>query len=632
MQKKSAAAPGGKEAAPAVVPPAAPDNLEHAELPRWLEAMRPIQSVTMPTEDEERVESVGPLAGLRGVLSAEPVVAMPRRPGIMAGNIDASPMQLTLTETLRRLLIEPEVRASRKPVRAMLLTPLLRKAMSAVLILAILFPFFGGSLFSNLGYQPEANKKAGLLVGQLPADRPVLVAFEYDASTAPEIETGASALLEHLAQRGISVAFISSQPNGTMLGEGLRMQEEQQGDRMPPIIADFGYIPGGAGGLRRLSDNLRDTVNGSNTDWSQEPLASVHSLSDFSMILVLAASPQSVRDWVEQVHTADPNTPIVAMVSAASDALVFPYTEGSKPAIWGLVAGYAGAQAYRAAFLPSHLARNRTRGHALAGVCRGNARDPDHAAGGSHRFAGARGITQVPEGGRMNQVEVIGGMALGFFFTVAILSYLLLDDNLLFRLGAYTLVGVSAGYLMAVMLSSVMLNQYLIPLLGKPLQNLPILIILLVLGAMLFGRMDPRGSSLALIPMAFLVGVGAAVVVGGSLTGTFLPQAVAAAQPSLLPADAAGNLDLLAMLENWFVLIGTLTTLAYFHFSARPRGGADPVPPAGIAQIAQVGKYFLAVTLGALYAGALLSALAILVERIYFLIQTLILFSSGGMG
>jgi hypothetical protein len=74
------------------------------------------------------------------------------------------------------------------------------------------------------------------------------------------------------------------------------------------------------------------------------------------MILVVAANPQSLRDWVEQVHTAVPNTPIVAVVSAASDALVFPYTEGSKPAIWGLVAGFAGAQAYRAAYLPGTLA------------------------------------------------------------------------------------------------------------------------------------------------------------------------------------------------------------------------------------------------------------------------------------
>jgi len=337
-------------------PGATPDNLEHAELPRWLEAMRPIQSVTMPAEDEERVESVGPLAGLRGVLSAEPVVAIPRRPGIMAGNIDASPAQLTLTETLRRLLIEPEVRASRKPVRAMLLTPLLRKAMSAVLILAIIFPFYGGSLFSSSVYQPKANKNAGEFIGQLPVDRPVLVAFEYDASSAPELETGASVLLEHLGERGVPVAFISSQPNGTMLGEGLQMLSEQQGVKMPTRIADFGYVPGGSGGLRRLGGNFRETVNGANVDWSQPALASIHSLSDFSMILVVAANPQSLRDWVEQVHTAVPNTPIVAVVSAASDALVFPYTEGSKPAIWGLVAGFAGAQAYRAAYLPGTLA------------------------------------------------------------------------------------------------------------------------------------------------------------------------------------------------------------------------------------------------------------------------------------
>jgi len=233
----------------------------------------------------------------------------------------------------------------------------------------------------------------------------------------------------------------------------------------------------------------------------------------------------------------------------------------------------------------------------------------------------------------MSDIELIGGMALGFFFTVAILSYLLLDDNLLFRLGAYCLVGVSAGYLMAVMLSSVLLEQYLNPLiLGFSLEKIPTLLLLLVLGLLLLARMDPRGSSLAFIPMAFLVGVGAAVVVGGSLTGTFIPQAVATAEPSLFPSNSSGGLDPWAMLENWCVLLGTLTTLAYFHFGARPRGGAEPVRPPIIAQIASVGKVFLALTLGALYAGALLSALSILVERIYFLIQTVVIFVIGGSG
>jgi len=350
--KKPAGA--GKGETPGEAPaahPAQPDSLEHAELPRWLEAMRPIQSVAMPTEDEERVESVGPLAGLRGVLSAEPVVAMPRRPGVMAGNIDALPAQMAMTESLRRLLIEPEVRAARRPVRAMLLTPVIRKLMSGVLIISLLFPLIAGSVFSNAVYQPQANIQAGELVEALPAERMVLVAFEYDASSAPEIETGATVILEHLAQRGIKVVFISSQPNGTILGNGLLQLNSQLGSVMPERVADFGYIPGGAGGLRRLSGNLREVIP--NLDWTSGPLAAVQTISDFSMIMIFAASPQSVRNWVEQVHTAAQGTPIVAMVSAASDALVFPYTQGSQPAIRGLVTGYTGAQAYRARFLPT---------------------------------------------------------------------------------------------------------------------------------------------------------------------------------------------------------------------------------------------------------------------------------------
>jgi hypothetical protein len=334
---------------------ALPENLEQAELPRWLEAMRPIQSVAVPTDDEERVESVGPLAGLRGVLSAEPVVAMPRRPGIMAGNIDALPAQMALTDTLRRMLIEPEVRAARKPMRAMLLTPVIRKVMSGVLILAILLPMLTGSLFTNAVYQPQANIQAGELVNALPPERPVLVAFEYDASTAPEIETGATVLLEHLARRGITTVFISSQPNGTMLGDGLRLENEKLGTAMPPLAADLGYVAGGAGGLRRLGGELSSVIQNPGLDWTAAPLSSIHSVSDFSMILLFAASPQSVRDWVEQVHTAAPDTPIVAMISASSDALVFPYTQGSNPAIRGLVTGYAGAQAYRVHFLPDTL-------------------------------------------------------------------------------------------------------------------------------------------------------------------------------------------------------------------------------------------------------------------------------------
>ncbi len=59
------------------------DRLAPATLPSWLEAMRPMETfrpvVEIQPEEEQQVEAAGPLAGLRGVLLAEPVVAMPHQ-------------------------------------------------------------------------------------------------------------------------------------------------------------------------------------------------------------------------------------------------------------------------------------------------------------------------------------------------------------------------------------------------------------------------------------------------------------------------------------------------------------------------------------------------------------------------
>ena len=353
MQRQEGQADSGSAPAPAPGQKApGQENLEQADLPRWLEAMRPIQAAAVSTEDDDRVESVGPLAGLRGVLSAEPVVAMPRRPAILAGNIDATQAQNSAADLLRRLMIEPEVRAARRQARSMAIMPFLRKGVAALLLLAVLLPAFGvGAVFSPPGALPAAGQTAGAVVESLPVDRPVLAAFEYDASSAPELETGATAILGHLAKRGIPVFVISTQPNGATLAEGLLKSSGTTGITMPAVHYNFGYIPGGASGLRGLAANLHGSLGLTETEWNTPPLSGIAGVGDFSMILVIAARPQTVRDWVEQVHTAAPGTPMVAIVSAAADALVYPYTQGSRPSIQGMVAGYAGAQAYGARFL-----------------------------------------------------------------------------------------------------------------------------------------------------------------------------------------------------------------------------------------------------------------------------------------
>jgi hypothetical protein len=68
------------------------------------------------------------------------------------------------------------------------------------------------------------------------------------------------------------------------------------------------------------------------------------------------------------------------------------------------------------------------------------------------------------------------------------------------------------------------------------------------------------------------------------------------------------------------LLIGTISTLVYFRFTARrgPMGEALR-SPLSIA-VSFVGRVFIALTFGVMYAGALAAALAVLSERIAFLL------------
>jgi len=66
------------------------------------------------------------------------------------------------------------------------------------------------------------------------------------------------------------------------------------------------------------------------------------------------------------------------------------------------------------------------------------------------------------------------------------------------------------------------------------------------------------------------------------------------------------------------ILIGTITSLAYFHFGVRSRGDQTAQRPLWIEILSQIGQVFIAVAFGTLFAGAYAAALAALVERISF--------------
>jgi hypothetical protein len=208
----------------------------------------------------------------------------------------------------------------------------------------------------------------------------------------------------------------------------------------------------------------------------------------------------------------------------------------------------------------------------------------------------------------------------GFILTLLVFSYLF-GDNPLFRLVTYLFVGVSAGFGAVMVIYHVIMPRLLFPFLEGPfgLQT-SLVIVPLILSILLLMKLFPRLASAGEVPMAYLVGVGAAVIIGGAVLGTILTQGVAIVNLFDFELGAQlGQNQLMRMLEGGILLVGTIGTLIYFQFSARSRGDQPPQRSRIVEILSSVGQVFIAITLGALFAGVFATALTALVDRVGFL-------------
>ncbi len=212
--------------------------------------------------------------------------------------------------------------------------------------------------------------------------------------------------------------------------------------------------------------------------------------------------------------------------------------------------------------------------------------------------------------------DLIAGFV-AFLLTLFIFSYLI-GDNPLFRIAVYIFVGVSAGYVASVVWRQVIWPDLFIPLITGTITQKPLLFIPLILSALLLTRVSPRLTQLGMPTMALLVGVSAAVAVGGAVTGTLFPQ-IGATINMFDTHSATSAAQLAEMLINGvWILAGVTTTLVYFHFGARTTSDGSVRRFALIELIAFVGSIFLAITLGVLFAGVYSAALTALIDRFYF--------------
>ncbi|PWB69710.1 hypothetical protein C3F09_10105 [candidate division GN15 bacterium] len=193
------------------------------------------------------------------------------------------------------------------------------------------------------------------------------------------------------------------------------------------------------------------------------------------------------------------------------------------------------------------------------------------------------------------------GTIIAGLLTLAILTFLY-RDNPIYKLAEYLLVGVAVGYALVIAWKSAMVDLLFTPLFGQGDWSL---LLPLILGLMMFGRFHARTSFISRVPLAVLIGSGAGAAVPAMLGPRILTQVSGSVTP-LVGTDG---------LPNWsglIVIVGVLSTLAYFFFSREHRGSL------GVAS--KVGTWFLMIFFGTTFGYTVMSRMSTFIGRAEFLL------------
>ncbi len=215
----------------------------------------------------------------------------------------------------------------------------------------------------------------------------------------------------------------------------------------------------------------------------------------------------------------------------------------------------------------------------------------------------------------MTPADWIGAL-LGLCLTLGVFSYLM-GDNRIFRLVIHVFIGVSTAFVIAASWYSILWPHLIQPLIaGENFWN-PLILGGVIMGVLLFSKVSSHTSWLGIPVMGLLVGVGAATAVGGAVIGTVFSQVAASIRLfDFLQMRTWNAQAWVAFADACLILVGTLGTLLYFQFFIRRQPGSQDGESGWRKLISLVGQGFIAITLGAIFAGVYSAAIAALVGRL----------------
>jgi hypothetical protein len=325
------------------------EALSPADLPSWVQAMRPVEAViaeATPGLGDQPVERVGPLAGLKGAIPLAAIGSL-RRPQPIPLTLQASTEQQTSAGLLEQILIAETTPRPVASAPVMASQRNLRWIISGLLLFVLMAVIFSGTQIMPISpVLPAAASNITNVVLSVAENAPVLVIMDYQPSLAGEMEAVSGPVLDQLTQlRHPYLSFVSTTPSGNALVERLLAntgvtQQGGTGYVAGQNYTNLGYLPGGESGVLAFLQAPQSTI----------PASPVLNSSEYAAVLLLTDHAESARVWVEQIYSMkqlDPtlaNQPLLAISSAQAGPILAPYVSSEQ--INGLLSGLPMAARY----------------------------------------------------------------------------------------------------------------------------------------------------------------------------------------------------------------------------------------------------------------------------------------------
>jgi len=185
-------------------------------------------------------------------------------------------------------------------------------------------------------------------IDTLPAGSRILLSYDFDPPTAPEVQPMADVVSRHCLARGHKVVFMSLWATGQ--AQFITTLQDVILADFPDLIdgidwVDLGYKAGNEGVLNVIRTDFKKMfpTNVNTIPWDSIPmLDGIRSCSDFDLIVSLGGGKPGVKEWV--LFVGDPTgVPTAGGVAAVVAPMLYPYYPTQ---MCGLLGGIKAAAEY----------------------------------------------------------------------------------------------------------------------------------------------------------------------------------------------------------------------------------------------------------------------------------------------